>query len=437
MTSFVLNLPKFILYSYLIIVVFCGTLNPYQFPYLASIIDIVNIFLIGAFFIFGLFMKREYAYSIYKVDLIILFVISLLTIPSIVLNELINSAHLFKHFYPIRIFFTYKIFSFIYHEFTLKRKKAISLYDFIDPLIAFSIVSALLSIIRYLPTTMGFLINDIWPIISNGEIQNQLLWGRLWGTMGGTNTAGNFFTLVSFLSLCAFYIDEKRKYIFPYLLFSLCVLLSLSFTSILSYVAGLAFIFKKKITIKVIFSSVFVLFTTLFFVNQNETLNQIAMKRIGANFSEENRRGSILPYNLQARIGYWKNFLELSNDKELHFLYGFGPGGVRMYKNNVRGINIRGNPESFYFRIYNESGLIGLTAIFGLLFYFYQRLYRLKKIKILQIDNIFISLIFFLIIIQSIANEPIYSNGVTQIFTFFLFYITVLPSKLKLNNNWQ
>ncbi len=436
MTSSVINLPKFILYSYLIIIVFCGTLNPFQFPYLSSIIDVVNIFLIAAFFIFGLFMKREYVFNVYKVDLIILFVITLLTIPSIILNELINSEHLFKHFYPIRIFFTYKIFSFIYHEFTLKNKRPISLYDFLDPLIAISIVSALLSIIRYLPLPIGFLINDIWPIVSNGEIQGQLLWGRLWGTMGGTNTAGNFFTLVSFLSLCAFYIDEKRRYIYPYLLFSLCVLLSLSFTSIFSYLAGLAFIFQKKISLKVIFSSVFVLFTILFLVNQNETLNQIATKRISANFSEENRRGSILPENLQARIGYWKNFLELSNDKELHFLYGFGPGGVRMYKNNIRDINIRGNPESFYFRIYNESGLIGLFSIFGLLFYFYQRLYKLKKIQIFQIDNIFISLVFFLILIQSIANEPIYSNGVTQIFTFFLFYITVLPSKLTQDNKF-
>ena len=131
MISSDLNLPKFTLYSYLTIIIFCGTLNPFKFPYFTSIIDLVNIFLITIFFIFGLFMKREYAYCLYKVDFIIIFVIALLTIPSIILNELINSAHLFKHFYPIRIFFTYKIFSFIYHEFTLKNKRAIS--SFIAP----------------------------------------------------------------------------------------------------------------------------------------------------------------------------------------------------------------------------------------------------------------------------------------------------------------
>jgi len=401
---------------------------------LSSIIDVLNILLLISFFIFGLFTKREYSFNFYKEDFIILFVISLLTIPSVILNEQINNKYLFKHFYPLRIFFTYKIFSFIYYEFTLKRKSPINLADFVNPLIAISIVSALLSIIRYLPTPIGFTINDIWPIISNDEIKSQLYWGRLWGTMGGTNSAGNFFTILSFLSLSFYYFDGKRKYIYPFFLFSLCVLLSLSFTSIFSYLAGLAFLFKKKISLKIIVSFTFAISSILFLVAQNETLNQIATKRISANFSEENRKGGILPENLQARIVYWKNFLSLSNDKELHFLYGFGPGGVRMQKNNIRGIDIHGNPESFYFRLYNESGIIGVVAFFSLLVFFYGKIFYLRKIKEFQFDLSIISLIFFLLLIQSITNEPFYSNGVTQIFTFILFYMTVLSSKLRLNN---
>ncbi len=402
---------------------------------MSSIIDVLNILLLITFFIFGILKKREYAFNLYKADIVFLFVISLLTIPSVILNEHINNKYLFKHFYPLRIFFTYKILSFIYYEFTLKEKRTILLSDFVNPLIAISIISALLSIIRYLPIPIGFLINDIWPVISNGEIKTQLYWGRLWGTMGGTNSAGNFFTILSFLSLGYYYFDGKKKYILPFFLFSLCVLLSLSFTSIFSYIAGLVFVLKKKISLKIILSSAVVTLPLILFVAQNETLNQIATKRIGANFSESNRDGSILPENLQARIGYWKGFLSLSNDKELHFLYGFGPGGVRLQKKFVRDIDIHGNPESFYFRLYNESGIIGILAFFSLLIFFYGKMFYLRKIKEFQFDLTIITLIIFLLLIQAIANEPFYSNGVTQIFTFFLFYLTVLQSKITSNNN--
>ena len=165
----------------------------------------------------------------------------------------------------------------------------------------------------------------------------------------------------------------------------MCVLLSLSFTSIFSYLAGIVFVLRKKISLKIIISCAVVTASALFFISQNEVLNQIATKRIGANFSEKNRDGSILPENLQARIGYWKSFLSLSNDKELHFLYGFGPGGVRLQKKFVRDIDIHGNPESFYFRIYNESGIIGILAFFSLLIFFYGKMFYLRKIKRISI----------------------------------------------------
>ncbi|MBT4735556.1 MAG: hypothetical protein HOO10_11230, partial [Candidatus Marinimicrobia bacterium] len=323
------------------------------------------------FIIYGLFQKREYIFHIYKTDIILVFVASFLILPSIILNAEINSRYLFQHFYPVRIIITYKILTFIYYENSFQTKKIIKINDFIKPLILLSLISAVLSIVRYIPFGFGLLINDIWPIFSDGEIKTQLYWGRLWGTMGGTNSAGNYFTILSLICLSIYYFQGKKKYIFPHLVFSFCVLLSLSFTSILSYIVGLIYIFYKKISIKVIVSAIIVLFSLIFIVNQNEQLNKIATKRIGANFSDENRKGSFLPENLQARIGYWTNFIKLSNDKQFHFLYGFGPGGVRTQKNNTRNIKIHGNPESFYFRIYNESGLVGLTAFIFFFAYFF------------------------------------------------------------------
>ena len=91
-------------------------------------------------------------------------------------------------------------------------------------------------------------------------------------------------------------------------------------------------------------------------------------------------------------------------------------------KKFVRDIDIHGNPESFYFRIYNESGIIGILAFFSLLIFFYGKMFYLRKIKEFQFDLTIITLIIFLLLIQAIANEPFYSNGVTQIFTFFILF---------------
>ena len=420
---------------YLSIVIFCGTLNPIKFSYFVSFIDLSNLLFLTFFIIYGLAKKREYIVGLYKTDFILIICIAMLTLPSIILNNQINNGYLFKHFYPIRILLTYKVITCLFYEYSLKSNKIIKINDFIKPLILLSIISAVLSIVRYIPFGFGLLINDIWPIFKDGEILTQLYWGRLWGTMGGTNTAGNYFTILSLICLSIYYFQGKKIYIFPYLIFSLCVLLSLSFTSILSYIVGLIYIFYKKISVKVIVSAIIVLFFSIFIVNQNETLNKIATKRFGANFSEENRKGSFLPENLQSRIKYWTNFIKISNDEQLHFLYGFGPGGVRLQKNNARDIKIHGNPESFYFRIYNESGLIGLTTIIFFFAYFFRKLLILKNVHQFQMDYIFISLFFLLIVIQSITNEPIYSNGVTQIFTFFIFYISTHYSNYKMDKN--
>ncbi len=425
---------RYLLYLYLLVIIFTGTLNPIKYRLFISYVDLSNLLLLLYFLIYGLLNKRKYIFNLYKTDIILLFCIVFLTIPSIIFNDKINTGYLFKHFYPIRILITYKIMHFIFYERLIESKKDLVIDDYFKPIILLSIISALLSIIRYLPIQIGFLINDIWPIFSNGEILSQLYWGRLWGTMGGTNSAGNYFTILALISLYNLYFNKIKWYLFPYLLFTICVILSLSFTSIISYIVGVIYIFSKKISFNAIIMSFFIITISLVLVWQNETLKTLVQKRVGANVSS----GSIVPKNLQTRMGYWKNFLRLSSENErLNFLYGFGPGGARIHSRNKE-FKIHGNPESFYFRIYNEAGFIG---IFTFVFLFYYSIRKLilcrKRGQFNEKEKIFIILIFLLILVQSIANEPLYSNGITQIFCFLLFYISYNYNKVELNQKLQ
>ena len=74
-----LKSSKILIYSYVFIFIICGTIRSHFSISLFyhPIIDIVNISLLIAFYIFGLLKKREYAFSIYKADIVFLFVISL------------------------------------------------------------------------------------------------------------------------------------------------------------------------------------------------------------------------------------------------------------------------------------------------------------------------------------------------------------------------
>ena len=213
--------------------------------YLFVYVDLANLSFLLYFFFFSIIKKRSYFFEVNKVDRILLTSIAFLTIPSLVFNDKIHFGYLFTHFYPIRIFLTYKIFSFIYFEYETLYGRPIKFTDFTKPLIILGIFSAFLSLIRYMPNDVGFLINDIWPITSNGKIVPQLVWGRLWGTMGGTNTVGNFFTILAFICLYYYHFKNRSKYIYPFLLFSLCVAVSLSFTSISAMLWNLLYFYKK------------------------------------------------------------------------------------------------------------------------------------------------------------------------------------------------
>ena len=290
---------KILIYIYLFVIIFLGAVNPFKYEWIISYVDAANILYLIYFLFHGLMMKRKYLYLISKIDILLISLITLLTIPSIIFNETINSAHLYGHFYTIRIFITYKIFSFIYYEYELSYKRTITIEDFFRPFLFLSLISGAISIIKFFPIPIADLLNDIWPVVSNNQIVKQIYWGRLWGTMGGTNTAGNFFTMAACTSLYMYLIKRQSFYKYHFTFFSLCVLLSLSFSSIISYLIIIAYLLYKNINYKTLFLAGLTVMAITGLLNQLEIFNPFIEKRIDSNIGSE----SIVPKNLQARLG--------------------------------------------------------------------------------------------------------------------------------------
>tara|TARA_B100001175_G_C19176370_1_gene479963 strand:+ start:245 stop:643 length:399 start_codon:yes stop_codon:yes gene_type:complete len=117
-------------------------------------------------------------------------------------------------------------------------------------------------------------------------------------------------------------------------------------------------------------------------------------------------------------MGYWIDHVNISFDNELHFLYGFGPGGVRHVQVE------HGNPESFYFRIFNESGLLGIMVYFFGIVKILLMINNFKYLGRLREEKILLTLLIMIFLLQSIANEPFYSNGCSQIFAFIILYVS-------------
>jgi len=414
-------LIKFLLYIYLIVIIFFGNVNPFQYRWIISYVDFANIVYLIFFFIYGVLNKRKYIYSYTKLDVLLLSLTYFLTFPPLLLNEIINYNYFYSFFYSIRIFMTYKILSFIYYEYQIKYKRIINIEDFFKPLLFLALISGAISIIKYFPFWIGDLFNDIWPVVSNGQIVDQLYWGRLWGTMGGTNTAGNFFTVAACTSLYMYLKKSQTVYKYHFIFFSLCVLLSLSFSSIVAYIIINIYLLNKNINYKILILAGLIAITFTVVINQNDVFRPLIEVRFNRNIDSE----SIVPKNLQARFLYWEDYINKVFDDKLHFIYGYGPGGVRHLN------TIHGNPESFYFRIFNESGFIGILSYFVLFRYIFIRLKVFNKSESLRNEKTLISIILALILIQSIGNEPIYSNGVTQIFAFLLFYVSYQYSLYK------
>ena len=401
--------------SLIIILLFSAIFLGAIHPSFQTVIDYYDILLVLSFIILLIrekIIKSNYELFLSRYDIIFILLIIFCSVPALLFNNDYKSTkYIIGIFYPIRLYLSYVVFTYLFKEFSFSLNK--KFIDIFDILLLFSSISALLSLLRYIPNNFGFFIDNTWPITSNGEILSQLYWGRLWGTMGGTNTAGNYFTIVSLFTFYRYQTTQKTKYFYQFALFSLCVLMSLSFGSIIGYFFGMFFILKKYIS----FRSLLIISLSasfLFVLAMNiELFYLIIEKRIYQKWSP----GGILPDNLTSRWGYWTEFTKIMFEGP-QFLYGNGPGGLR-------GTASHGNPENFYFRIFNESGFIGLFMFVVLFRTFFKQINFIKK-KYYHDSHIFVlNIIILTMLVMAVSAETFYSNGVAQIFAIILSYISV------------
>ena len=126
--------------------------------------------------------------------------------------------------------------------------------------------------------------------------------------------------------------------------------------------------------------------------------------------------GGLLPDNLTSRWGYWTEFTQIMFEGP-HFFYGNGPGGLR-------GTASHGNPENFYFRIFNESGFIGIIMFVVLFRTLFKQISFIKR-NFYEDSHIFIlNIIILTMLVMAVSAETFYSNGVAQIFSLILSYIS-------------
>lgn len=383
-------------------------------PDVSTLIIFINILL------FSSKNGRNYFFQSTWVDkLLFLYLLCVLLIPGLI-NLFIFSVPLtYKFFIPLRYWFVYRNFYCYYKENQIRQNKLNITKLIQSTLMIVGLISALISMSRFFTLPGGDFIEDLWPVYYEKKQIKMIDWGRMVGTMSDTNGAGNYFCFLSIISFSNF--DKKNKYSFIYsLIFAISVILTGSFSSISALIFSIAYYFKKQLLSKKFIGILIIGLTTFLIVTNIEVLNERINKRINVGY-KSGKGNSILPSNLQARIGYWENFTKILLEEDRIF-FGLGPGGFFNYKygkNNV----VNQNAESFYFRIINESGIFSLIFVIIFFITIIKHLQRLMKNN----PNNDLSKIIFIIVlsylIAGVANETLYYGSNASLFGIILSLI--------------
>lgn len=390
--------------------------------------DVSTLIIFINFLLFSAKNGRNYFFHSTWVDkLLFFYLLSVLLIPGLI-NLFIFSVPLtYKFFIPLRYWFVYRNFYCYYRENQIRQNKTNVTKIIITTLMLIGLVSSSISMSRFFNLPWGDLIEDLWPVYYEKKQIKMSTWGRMTGTMSDTNGAGNFFCFLTIISLFELKEMRLKTIIFPFI-FGASVVLTGSFSSIAALGVALLIYFRKRIFSKnIIF--VFIISTGIIYSLQKVDIFKSAInKRIESGYIG-NKNKSILPSNLQGRIGYWKTFSTILYE-EGRLMFGLGPGGFFNYqygKNNV----VNQNAESFYFRIINESGIFALLFVI----IFFSAIFR-KVIN--QIPKEFhykqlFTLLLLSYLISGVANETLYYGSNASLFGIILCMIYV-NTRIKVSN---
>ncbi len=429
---------KYIIIIDLTIQIMMGNINEY-FNLVLPPPDISTLIIFVNFLLFSIKNERTYFFRYTWVDkILLLYLLFVLLIPGLINLTVFGIPLNYKFFIPLRYWFVYKNFYFYYHENQIRNTKINITKLVFSTMFYVGLISACCSLVRFFKFPALDFVEELWPVYYEKTLINMADWGRMTGTMSDTNGAGNYFCFLTIISLFELKEIKLKTIIFPFI-FGVSVILTGSFSSIAALVTVLFIFFRKRIfTKRFLFISILV-FGAFFSLQKIEILNSAINKRIETGYNANNNK-SLLPSNLQGRIGYWKTFSSILYE-EGRLIFGLGPGGFFNYqfgKNNV----INQNAESFYFRIINESGLFAmLYVIFFFIFIF-------RKVRNYIPDSFHYKQLFLLMLVSylvsGVANETLYYGSNASLFGIILCMIYVsskiikqikIPEKSKLQVN--
>jgi len=436
------NLFKYLPFFYLFFSILTGAISEdYKFIFEPVDWATISFFLIFSFY--GLLNKRTYLTKYSWIDKIIWgYYIIVIIIPLIINIFFYNSPLSYKYFMPVRIWLVYRIFFCFFNELKIRNENTFGIKNILNILLIISSIAAILSIIRFFPTSLSTWIKETWPIYYEEEVVTIHRLGRLQGTMSGINGSGNFFCILSIISLFLYQYYKNIRYILIAGLFIICLLLTGSLSSIFAFIIILFFFHKKLLPHKNIFSYTLLSIAIYFLIAFNVQFNTSVQKRIDRTFNTSQKYQYLpdfLPYTLDSRIGYWVEFTSILVS-EGRLFFGLGPGGFFNYNwashNYLGEIGLNPNAESFYFRIVNESGILAFIYVI----FFFHKIYHFSNQKTFKGRKYFylFKMLLLVYIFAGIGNETLYYGANTEFFGLLLasiYFESKISQKHKINGH--
>ena len=285
------------------------------------------------------------------------------------------------------------------------------------------LISGIIALFRFTDTfNLAHLINELWPLKTD---RTMFEWGRLLGTMSGTNGTGTFYGLLGILSYYLFSKNKKIVYLLFMIFYFILMFLSSSLTAISAFAITLLVVIfdrsdnksRRRLLLFIIIGLIIymIISNTIFaefFSLRARRLDNSTLRN--TNDILPNSINAILPRNIVARIGYWASYINILSQKIITFLFGYGPGGT--LNSNIYN---HGVPESFYFRVFNDQGITGIIFLSYLIISYWN---KAKIIKHTQSGQ-FLRYILIYYIFAAISNETIYYSANSELFILILVFI--------------
>jgi hypothetical protein len=315
-------------------------------------------------------------------------------------------------FIPIKWWIVYRIMLCIW-KLQLKASKNISMREifqsYFNIILILSFFAAFIGYLRFLPLgSVSNYVNQIWPL--RKSLLEPELYTRLISTMSGANGSGIFFAIVMLISFYL-YTLKKGRYLYLFSFFGVTMMLTGSFTAILSFLGVFAIRYREYLKPKYVMRFGLITVSLVTLILMNDAIYNFTEKLVDSRrFIQFEKREGWLPGNLQSRISRWPNQLMPFYDKPV---FGSGPEIEEHIIYKILAVEQTTYEHNYYVYLLNHSGIVGLC---GFLYFMLSLLRRNFASRDYPPEaNLLISILIFVIVTQ-IAQLPLQYGGISELF---------------------